>query len=134
MASLREIYGEGLAQVLYPMACETEVWQAKLTLGAGSFCRCIMLDDALLVRVVTGGAGDAPARHDRQDDIEPFFGFIHIVEGPCRRFYEKMHTKKLARHGRVTTPAKKSNVGPEPHVLRKINCRVRYLRMTQKTY
>jgi hypothetical protein len=81
MVSLREIYGEGLPQELYPMACETEVWQAKLALGVGSFCRRIMPDDALLVRVVTGGAGKAPPQHDWQDDREPFFGFIHIVEG-----------------------------------------------------
>ena len=61
------------------MACETEVWQAKLTLGAGSFCRCIMPDDSLLVRVVTSVCPDV-LLHARDLSLQHLFDrYLHGI-------------------------------------------------------
>ena len=45
-----------------------------------------------------------------------------------------MPAEKIARHGRMTAPAEKSDVGPECYILRQIAGRVGRFRVTDKTY
>jgi len=45
-----------------------------------------------------------------------------------------MLVKKVTRHGRVTTPAQKTDVSSECHIIRPVYCRVRLFQMAHEAY
>lgn len=114
------------------MARVTDRGKAKFIFDIGPLRRTFTLDNSSLVRIVAGRAGDPSPRHDRHGDPEVLFGAVHVVKDPCGGFNEKVGLEKGVRHGRMTAPAQKSDIGPEFHIVRIVQGRVGHLRMAQE--
>src|SRR5512139_127068 len=103
------------------MTCHAEVMAPKTEpmFGACALGRGRVQHDALLVRIVTGRAGQAVPGLDRQDDVMLLFGSFHELRRIATDLPQEMMGEELPGHlPGVTAPAKKAHVRPEIDALR----------------